>query len=1209
MQHIFRNFVTSTFQRYKVCANQSSDERDMAPGSWGVGAFFRVFLAKIPAKRGKPPANRELHTIAGVSIFLTHPGSRINSWRAGKTQRAKAVVREEKHACAALFLKVLDLRETKRGLERYGPGNRGHRSVFGPSKGIFPIDIPARPGKILTIREFHALHRGELGFVRCGPANRGCWNVPHAKGSFSNRDSGLTGGALGDPRVAQGGQLYLAFGLVNASVKPWSNLVKLDQNWSNLSKLREMCSGPRLEVLSIWVMTPSSGNRSSLNKGKSKDHRHSIIKPAPVGHFSQGKNNGSSSGDVKPHQSHFDSHSGVVQSRSHDNLEEHLPTDQGEPASGISSVLQSYVARVAEPMVGVFYGSSSTKSGEDPSVANTTFNFGRISLVQIESFRRDSQAPNASRSTDYGREMRMGVMEHTTTLINENGATKRFLKEMGWSLMEQMRSLPQIDECPTSDMSLIMNIILWNCKGALKLNFRRSFSKLVNCHFITLKIVTETRVGGDRAKITDSLPFDGAIHADTIGYAGGIWLLWNTDVVDVSVLVATEQEIHAVIKVCSSNLSCFSSAPRSVWRVDNWTTCISVEESLMLSSPISTDEIKAALWSMKPFKAPSPDGLHAGFFQRSWHTFADCLSKFRPIGLCNTIYKVITKIIVLRLRPLLDKLISPLQTAFVPGRKGLDNMIIVQELVHSFSLKRGNSGFMAIKIDLEKAYDRLEWQFIRDMLIFFKIPEDLAKLIMSCITTSSISVLLNGGDLLWDPVKASRTGPSFSHLFFADDLVLFAKADQKNCQSVKEVLECFCDLSGQKISLHKSKAYFSPNVFSEQCNVLCFILGITSTPNLGKYLGFPIIHLGSLARDFDFVVEKIQSKLAGWKSNLLSMAGRVILAQSVTSSMPSYVMQGVLLPTKILKSIDQINRNFIWGSTDIRKKLHLVSWKKITKPKSASGLGLMAAKPKNLALAAKLCWRFKSNPHEPWVKVLRSKYMAGPRPRTYALSKTWTTMLKGEIICNLGSRWLIGSNCSLNFCFPGLAGSGGLIRNCVGDWISSFARNIGITGSAEAELWALRNGLTLCLQLRLPAVVVELDAQAIANILSSSNSYNGDLCPLVDDYREGPTRTLQDQGPPFFKPNPADLISDLERKRRRRSRAPMVEILSSNGEDREKARLAQNLASPNPLCRHSPHQASPSVAAASSRLSPGEEQSERVRKNERKREAQKKKKK
>ena len=96
MQHTFGNLVKSTFQRYKVCMNLSSNERDMAPGSQGVRAFFRIFSTKIPAKREKPPANRELHTIAGVSIFLMHPGSRINSWRAGKTQRAKAVVREEK---------------------------------------------------------------------------------------------------------------------------------------------------------------------------------------------------------------------------------------------------------------------------------------------------------------------------------------------------------------------------------------------------------------------------------------------------------------------------------------------------------------------------------------------------------------------------------------------------------------------------------------------------------------------------------------------------------------------------------------------------------------------------------------------------------------------------------------------------------------------------------------------------------------------------------------------------------------------------------------------------------------------------------------------------------------------------------------------------------------------------------------------------------
>jgi hypothetical protein len=69
---------TSTFQRYKVCMNRSSEGRVMAPGSWGARAVFCIFPAKIPAKRGKPPANRELHVVAGVALFLTHPGSRIN---------------------------------------------------------------------------------------------------------------------------------------------------------------------------------------------------------------------------------------------------------------------------------------------------------------------------------------------------------------------------------------------------------------------------------------------------------------------------------------------------------------------------------------------------------------------------------------------------------------------------------------------------------------------------------------------------------------------------------------------------------------------------------------------------------------------------------------------------------------------------------------------------------------------------------------------------------------------------------------------------------------------------------------------------------------------------------------------------------------------------------------------------------------------------
>jgi hypothetical protein len=95
MQHIFGKISMSTFQQYNVCANRSSDGRVMTPGSRGVRAIFACFSTKILVKRGKPPVNRELHVVAGVAIFPTHLGPRVNLQRVRKTLRAKAVVREK----------------------------------------------------------------------------------------------------------------------------------------------------------------------------------------------------------------------------------------------------------------------------------------------------------------------------------------------------------------------------------------------------------------------------------------------------------------------------------------------------------------------------------------------------------------------------------------------------------------------------------------------------------------------------------------------------------------------------------------------------------------------------------------------------------------------------------------------------------------------------------------------------------------------------------------------------------------------------------------------------------------------------------------------------------------------------------------------------------------------------------------------------------
>ena len=123
----------------------------------------------------------------------------------------------------------------------------------------------------------------------------------------------------------------------------------------------------------------------------------------------------------------------------------------------------------------------------------------------------------------------------------------------------------------------------------------------------------------------------------------------------------------------------------------------------------------------------------------------ETLNHFRPISLCNTVYKIVTKIIVSRIRPLLSNLISPYQTAFVPGRRGVDNVVIAQELIHTIHKKKGRVGHFMLKIDLEKAYDRIEWSFIREVLILFKFPMSLVNLILECISFSFSAIFFNGG--------------------------------------------------------------------------------------------------------------------------------------------------------------------------------------------------------------------------------------------------------------------------------------------------------------------------------------------------------------------------------------------------------------------------------------------------------------------------------
>ena len=172
----------------------------------------------------------------------------------------------------------------------------------------------------------------------------------------------------------------------------------------------------------------------------------------------------------------------------------------------------------------------------------------------------------------------------------------------------------------------------------------------------------------------------------------------------------------------------------------------SEKEQERIGREVLEEDIRVGLWALKAFKAPGRNGLHAGFFQHFWHDvkqlvcdeikncFAqgcipdylnetlitlipkcqcpEILLHYKPISLCNSIYKVILKIIMGRIRPYLSNLILPLQATFIPGRRGLDNVLIAQEMIYVLDRKKGKDGYMAIKVDLEKVYDRLEWSFI-----------------------------------------------------------------------------------------------------------------------------------------------------------------------------------------------------------------------------------------------------------------------------------------------------------------------------------------------------------------------------------------------------------------------------------------------------------------------------------------------------------------
>ncbi|KAK4387778.1 putative mitochondrial protein [Sesamum angolense] len=352
------------------------------------------------------------------------------------------------------------------------------------------------------------------------------------------------------------------------------------------------------------------------------------------------------------------------------------------------------------------------------------------------------------------------------------------------------------------------------------------------------------------------------------------------------------------------------------------------------------------------------------------------LSQYRPISLCNVAYKIASKSIANRLKPWLDRIISPAQSAFVPGRLITDNVLLAFETNHFLNThSRGRKHFMNLKLDISKAYDRVEWSFLKGGSQFGSISpqrglrqgDPLSPYLFLLCTESLSALFREAADRGSVPGVAICSGaPRISHLLFADDTMVFSPANVPTVHAICQILNVYKLASGQEINLHKSSAVFSRNTPLDIQRDLAQALGLRLENKHELYLGLPAVAFRSKRALFAALKDRIWNRIQGWHEKTLSQA----------------------------------------------------AWDKMCKSKLQGGLGFRNLEAFNLALLAKQLWRLLSRPESLVCRVLKAKYFPlthlfdaqlGARP-----SFTWRSIMAAMQLFRSGCRWRIGTGHSVN---------------------------------------------------------------------------------------------------------------------------------------------------------------------------------------------------
>ncbi|XP_027171611.1 uncharacterized protein LOC113771199 [Coffea eugenioides] len=502
------------------------------------------------------------------------------------------------------------------------------------------------------------------------------------------------------------------------------------------------------------------------------------------------------------------------------------------------------------------------------------------------------------------------------------------------------------------------------------------------------------------------------------------------------------------------------------------------EENDMLLKSLSVDEVYTVVCSMDPQSAAGPDGFGGGFYQSCWECIRDdfmdgvqdffagatmprgfssttiillpkregaCGWKdFRPISLANVSAKIISKVLSTRINQLLPRLILEFQTGFIPGRGIQDNVLLAQELILDLDKKLRHPNVI-LKLDMEKAYDRVDWGFLLYMLREFGFKEGVVDLVFRLVSNVWFSVLVNGeltgffkstrGVRQGDPLSSTlflfvseflgrglqrlfSSNPAFRFLSkggmvpflaFADDVIIFTRASTECLQAVSSCLHDYQALSGQKINLSKSRFLCSSKLSSEIIQLIQQETGFQGQPWPVKYLGVPLSLGRSKAILFDGVIASVRAKLHHWSSRFLSAGGKLILIRHVLSSMPLYLLQVTKPPKGVFIRLGKLFNAFLWDGKDGRR-IHWSSWEKVCFPVEEGGLGFRSLLDLERAFAMKLWWTIRQK-SSPWARFMHRKYIGEQHPGLASAavgSATWKRVCLVRAITEDNIRWRLG---------------------------------------------------------------------------------------------------------------------------------------------------------------------------------------------------------